>query len=277
MTGQFWSPTSPLFWEEGVLEAIMDTVQTAVLVAILPEPSAGLSAPYTLAGLLTVNNAECISGLAMIEMLRPGAKLIYANSWTVTDMRNVAPVGGSAEATICRIAGAQLARFYHMPCHTTAPNSDNHAHDEQNAWEKTFSMFCAVAAGNDLTTNCGMFAKGMTYSHGQLIMDEEISAMAKRTAAGVRVMPETIAADLIKEVWPHGDYLTTEHTVQRLRGDEFFPPRISVRGPRGGLGRAGLQRHLPDSTRQGARTEQEFRQSYRSEPGGKIGRDHPKS
>lgn len=234
MTGQFWSPASPLFREEGVLEAIMDTVQTAVPVAILPEPSAGLSAPYTLAGLLTVNNAECISGLAMIEMLKPGAKVIYPNSWTVTDMRNVAPVGGSAEATICRIAGAQLARFYHMPCHTTAPNSDNHAHDEQNAWEKTFSMFCAVAAGNDLITNCGMFAKGMTYSHGQLIMDEEISAMAKRTAAGVRVMPETIAADLIKEVGARGDYLTTEHTVQRLRGDEFLPPRISVRGPRGG-------------------------------------------
>ena len=45
------SPTSPLFWEGGVLEAILDTFQTAVPLAILPEPNAGLSAPYTLAGL----------------------------------------------------------------------------------------------------------------------------------------------------------------------------------------------------------------------------------
>ena len=116
---------------------------------------------------------------------------------------------GSTETTICRVAGAQLARFYHLPCHTTAPNSDNHAHDEQNAWEKTFSTFCSVGAGNDLIVNCGMFATGLTCSHEQLIMDEEISAMAKRIAAGVRVTPETLATDLIKQVGPRGDFMTT--------------------------------------------------------------------
>ena len=189
------SPTSPLYWEVGVLEAILDTIQTAVPLAILPEPNAGLSAPYTLAGLLTVNNAECISGLAMIQMFKPGTKVLYANSWTVTDMRGATALVGSTETTICRIAGAQLARFYRVPCHTTAPNSDNHAHDEQNSWEKTFSMFCSVGAGNDLIVNCGMFATGMTCSNEQLIMDEEISAMSKRIADGVLVTPETLATD----------------------------------------------------------------------------------
>jgi len=105
------SPTSPLFWEEGVLEAIMDTIETAVPLAILPEPNAGVSAPYTLAGLLTVNNAECLSGLVMIQLLKPGARAMYANSWTTTDMRTGAALVGSTETSICRIAGAQLARF----------------------------------------------------------------------------------------------------------------------------------------------------------------------
>ena len=178
------SSTSPLYWEEGVLEAIMDTVPTGVPLAILPEPIAGISAPYTLAGLLTMNNAECLSGLAMIQMLRPRAKVMYANSWTTFDMRTGAALVGSTETTICRIAAAQLAHFYKLPSHTTAPNSDNHAHDEQNAWEKTFSQFCSVAAGNDLIVNCGMFATGLTCSHEQLLMDEEISAMCRRIAAG---------------------------------------------------------------------------------------------
>jgi trimethylamine--corrinoid protein Co-methyltransferase len=74
------SPTSPLGWEAGVLEAIMDTVTTGVPLAILPEPNAGVSAPFTLAGLLTVNNAECLSGLVMIQLLQPGHKVMYANS-----------------------------------------------------------------------------------------------------------------------------------------------------------------------------------------------------
>ncbi len=226
------SPTSPLSWKRGVLDAIMDTLRTAVPLAILPEPNAGVSAPYTLAGLLTVNNAECISGLVMIQLLKPGTKVMYANSWTATDMRSGAALVGSTETSICRIAGAQLARLYGVPSHTTAPNSDNHAHDEQNAWEKAFSAFSAAAGGNDLIVNCGMFATGMTCSHEQLIMDEEISAMAKRITAGINVNKETIACELIKQVGREGDYLTAEHTLHRLRSDEYLRPRVSVRGPR---------------------------------------------
>jgi trimethylamine--corrinoid protein Co-methyltransferase len=167
----------------------------------------------------------------MIQLLKPGAKVMYANSWTTTDMRTGAALVGSTETTICRVAGAQLARFYGTPSHTTAPNSDNHAHDEQNAWEKTFSTFCSVAAGNDLIVNCGMFATGMTCSHEQLILDEEISAMSRRIAAGVNVTEETLAPDLIQQIGPRGTYLTADHTLKWLRSDEYLPPRVSVRGP----------------------------------------------
>jgi trimethylamine--corrinoid protein Co-methyltransferase len=150
-------------------------------------------------------------------------------------MRTAAALVGSTETTICRIAGAQLAHFYKLPCHTTAPNSDNHAHDEQNAWEKTLSQFCAVAAGNDLIVNCGMFATGMTCSHEQLLMDEEISAMARRIAAGINIQKDTIAADVIKAVGPRGEsYLTNEHTLKWLRSDEYLRPRLSISGARAG-------------------------------------------
>lgn len=225
------SPTSPLFWEEGVVEALWDTVEKGVPLAILPEPNAGVSAPYTLAGLLTVNNAECLSGIVMTQLIKPGAKVLYANSWTTTDMRTGAALVGSTETTICRIAGTQLGQFYGVPTHTTAPNSDNHSHDEQNSWEKTLSQFCAVAAGTDLIVNCGMFATGMTCSHEQLVMDEEISAMCLRIARGIRVDSETIAADVIKAIGPQGEtYLTADHTIKWLRSDEYITPRVSVRG-----------------------------------------------
>jgi len=226
------SPTSPLFWEESVLEALEDTVMQDVPLAVLPEPNAGVSSPFTLAGLLTMNNAECLSGLVMSQLIKPGAKVMYANSWTTTDMRNGSALVGSIETTICRIAAAQLARFYKTPSHTTAPNSDNHAHDEQNSWEKTFSQFCSIAAGHDLVVNCGMFATGMTCSHEQLLMDEEISAMSRRLVAGVRINDEAIAADLIKQVGPQGEtYLTQQHTFQWLHSDEYYVPRLAVRGP----------------------------------------------
>ncbi len=212
------SPTSPLYLEENVCDAILDTLETHVPLAILPEPNAGVSAPFTLAGLITMNNAECLASLAMIQLLKPGHPVMYANSWTTTDMRDGAALVGSIETSVCRIAGAQLARFYKVPSHTTAPNSDNHAHDEQNAWEKTFSLMAAAGAGNDLIVNCGMFATGLTCSDEQLLMDAEIAGMSLRLCEGVEVTPETIAADLIQDVGPQGEtYLTRPHALERLR------------------------------------------------------------
>jgi trimethylamine--corrinoid protein Co-methyltransferase len=225
------SPTSPLYWEEGVSEAILDTIETGVPIALLPEPIAGVSAPYTLAGLLTMHNAECLSGITMIQRLAPGTRLIYGASWTTMNMATGAALVGSTETSLCRIAGAQLARFYHLPSHTTAPNSDNHAHDEQNAWEKTFSTLCSVGSGTDLVVNCGMFATGLTCSHEQLLMDEEIVANSRRIAEGIEVTPDTIAARLIKERGPQGEtYLTADHTLSRLRTREYVTPRLAVSG-----------------------------------------------
>ncbi len=236
------SPTSPLTWEAGVLEALVDTVRRGVPLAILPEPNAGVSAPYTLAGLLTANNAEWLSGLVMTQLVRPGAPVMYANSWTTTDMRDGSALVGSAETSVCRIAGAQLARLYQVPSHTTAPNSDNHAHDEQNAWEKAFSTLCAVGAHNDLIVNCGMFATGMTCSDEQLIMDEEIGALSRRIAAGIEVDAATIAQELIVQVGPGGTgYLTADHTLSRLRSAEYVLPQVSVRGPRASWEAAGAR------------------------------------
>lgn len=238
------SPTSPLYWEEGVTDAMIDAIDAGVPIAVLPEPNAGVSAPFTLAGLLTLNNIECLSGLAMIQILRPGHPCLYANSWTTTDMRSGAALVGSVETTILRVAGAELAHFYGFPCHTTAPNSDNHAHDEQNAWEKTLSQFCAIAAGNDLIVNCGMFATGMTCSHEQLIMDEEITALCRRLQRGFDVNKETMARGLIEQIGPQGGtYLTTDHTLKWLRSDEYHTPSVAVRGPYASWDAAGA----PDS------------------------------
>jgi len=145
------SPTSPLTWEPGVIAALVDTVQLGVPLAILPEPNAGVSAPFTLAGLVTMNNAEALSGVAMGQLLRPGAKLLYANSWTTTDMRSGAALVGSHREPACAGSRARSSRgSTRCPATPPRPNSDNHAHDEQNSWEKTLSQFAALAAGNDL-------------------------------------------------------------------------------------------------------------------------------
>lgn len=222
------SPTSPLYWEKGAIEALYEVCRVGIPLAILPEPIAGASAPYTLAGLLTMHNAECLSGIVFAQLVREGTPVVYASSWTAYDMKANMAVIGTPETNILRIAGAQMAAFYRLPAHTTAPNADAHFHDEQNAWERTLSAFVAAQAGNHLIVNAGMFATGLTVSLEQLVMDAEIIGITRRMLKGMEVSREKIFLDEIQRVGQRGNYLTEESTLRNLRSGEFWRSEVSI-------------------------------------------------
>lgn len=221
------SSTSPLLWEEGAVDALVDVSKEGIPLNLLPEPMTGVSAPYTVAGLLTVHNTEVLSGIVISQLVRPGAPVIYGSSWTTYDMKYTTAIIGSPETSMLRVAGCQMARFYNMPSHTTAPNSDSNAHDEQNAWEKTISNMCAICAGNDVVMNSGMFATGLTISLEQLVLDDEINGIIRRLYKGIDVSADTIATEVIDSVGPRGNFFMEDHTFNFLRSGEFRDVKVS--------------------------------------------------
>ena len=221
------SPTSPLLWEPGAVEALIDVATEGVPLNLLPEPMTGVSAPYTVAGLLTMHNTEVLSGIVISQLVRPGTPVIYGSSWTTFDMKYTSAIIGSPETSMLRVAGAQMARYYNMPSHTTAPNSDSNAHDEQNSWEKTISNMCAVCGGNDLVMNSGMFATGLTISLEQLVLDDEINGIIRRLNRGIEVNSKTIGVEVIDSVGPKGSFLMEDHTMEFLLSGEFREVKVS--------------------------------------------------
>ena len=223
------SPTSPLTWEKGAVEALMLTAEAGVPCCLLPEPYAGVTAPLTLAAVLVVNSAEFLSGVVISQLVKKGAPVIYGSAWTTFDMREGNVSIGSPETSLLRIAGAQLARFYHVPSHTIGLDSDSHHLDEQNAWEKILTLLSALSSGVNLVVNAGMFATGLTVSLEQLVIDDELTGMLRRFLEGIRVSSETIATDVIAQVGPGGDFLCQPHTLKYLRGREHWQPSLSNR------------------------------------------------
>jgi trimethylamine--corrinoid protein Co-methyltransferase len=142
-------------------------------------------------------------------------------------MKYTLAIIGSPETSMLRVAGCQMARYYNMPSHTTAPNSDSNAHDEQNSWEKTISNMCAICGGNDLIVNSGMFATGLTISLEQLVLDDEINGIIRRLHRGFEVNPETIGVHVINSVGPKGSFLMEEHTMEFLMSGEFREVKVS--------------------------------------------------
>jgi len=139
----------------------------------------------------------------------------------------VSALVGRPEASLLRVASAQMADHYRLPSHTTAPESDAQLLDEQMAWEKMLSTVAALAAGTDLIMNLGMFGAGMTVSLEQLVIDAEICRVARRFCRGIAVSPETLAAEAIARVGPRGTYLMDEHTIRHLRTGEHAPLELA--------------------------------------------------
>ena len=221
------SSTSPLLWEPGAVDALIDVATEGVPLNLLPEPMTGVSAPYTVAGLLTMHNTEVLSGVVLSQLVRSGTPVIYGSSWTTFDMKYTVAIIGSPETSMLRVAGCQMARYYNMPSHTTAPNSDSNAHDEQNSWEKTISNMCAICGGNDLVMNSGMFATGLTISLEQLVLDDEINGIIRRLHRGIQVDKNTIGVQVINSVGPKGSFLMEEHTMDYLYSGEFREVKVS--------------------------------------------------
>jgi trimethylamine--corrinoid protein Co-methyltransferase len=76
-------------------------------------------------------------------------------------------------------------------------------------------------AGANLIYGPGMLEMGMTFSFGQLVIDDEIAAMVKRVVSGVSFDDELMGVDLIKEVGIGGHFLDQQHTLKHLRDEQI--------------------------------------------------------
>ena len=75
----------------------------------------GASAPVTLAGAITVGNAEALSGVVLHQLRAKGAPIISGFGMSTLDMRTSACVYGCPEYRLALSACADLYHHYGIP------------------------------------------------------------------------------------------------------------------------------------------------------------------
>ena len=70
-----------------------------------------------------------------------------------------------------------------------------------------------------------MLEMGMTFSFGQLVIDDEIAAMVKRVVSGIDCNDSLMGVDLIKKIGVGGHFLAEKHTLDYL-GSEQIQSRV---------------------------------------------------
>ena len=214
-------PISPLVYDKGMIEALMEYASYGQVIFMTVMALAGGTGPATLAGLLVQQNAEVLSGLLIAHLVNPHAPVVYGNVSCPMDMRTGDSLTGSPEVGLLGAAFVQLAKYYGMPCSVGAQCTAK-VPDAQASYEKMASVMMGVMAGADFVDLfAGTIESFRTASYEQLVIDNELAGMALRCAEGIEVDAETMAKDVIERVGPGGNYLADKHTSKWFMKEHY--------------------------------------------------------
>jgi len=101
---------SPLTLDIQSTEAIIYLTERDLPCYATIAPNAGMTAPMTLLGTLTLGNAEFLAVAILKQMVKPQSSNIYAALSTVTDMRSGSYAPGAIETGILQMAGNRTVR-----------------------------------------------------------------------------------------------------------------------------------------------------------------------
>ncbi|RKX79824.1 MAG: hypothetical protein DRP87_01695 [Spirochaetes bacterium] len=232
----------PLRWTSLALGLFKATAGHGVPCTVNGEPMSGATAPVTVAGTVTVGTAEILSGIVINQVMEQGRPCFFNLGFAhVMDMRSGFAVTGGPENIMLAVAGAEMARYYHLPSVSWMCTDSLHF-DSQNALEKAMAALAHAQAKVSVIWGVGQLESEKTISPVQAVIDNEIVGMTRKYLLGFEVNDETISLDEIRKVGITGDYLQSEKTFKYFRGS-VFEPRFLVRKQRSSAGERDTLKH----------------------------------
>jgi trimethylamine--corrinoid protein Co-methyltransferase len=230
---------SPLHQERYGMDLALTLAEAGIPVSFYPMPILGATGPVTIAGSAVVNNAEFVSGAALVQLAHPGAPVIHGGGPTAMYMNSGAYASNSPEAMLVRSCQGHMADFYGVPAWYGAGATTAKEPGIQSAYENALAMFMAYANGADVTFGTGLFDGSRILCLKNLVVDDEIIGMVKRILTGIEVSEETLAVDLIKKMGFSGNYLSDNHTRKHVR--ELWQAKLGETGNYDGWKAAGAR------------------------------------
>jgi len=204
----------------------MQMAKLGQAVVVTPFTLMGAMTPATMAGALAQQNAEALLDIALTQLTRKGAPVVYGGFTSNVDMRSGAPAFGTPENALANIAGGQLARKYGLPYRTSACNASNTV-DAQATWETQMSLWSAVMGhGNLIYHAAGWLEGGLVASFEKLVVDCEMLQHMSAMLQPLKIDLEETGLEAMAEVGPGGHFFGCNHTMARYK-DAFYEPFLS--------------------------------------------------
>ena len=191
----------------------------------------GGTAPMTVAGTALLAGVEIMAMVVMAQLMAPGIPVIPSVYTTSMEMASGNALLNNAESMLGRAtAGQFIKEAFGLPIETFSYMTDAYLSDGQALLEKSLMPALLHLAGSDIQYGAGRLG-GSTYASPiQLIIDDQVTEIVRRSTDGVTINDEELALEEIMAIEPGDDFMSSDHTLRHcrelIRPDLFVPQAI---------------------------------------------------
>lgn len=206
--------SSPLTWDATMLAATEAYAKANQACILAPFILAGAMAPVTTAGVAAQTLAEALAGMTFVQLVRPGAPVVFGSFASSMSMQTGAPTFGTPEPALVLYTVAALARRLGVPFRSGGSLTASKLPDAQAAYESAATLLPTVMGGTNFVLHAaGWQEGGLAIGYEKFILDVDQLGMMEVFARGVDLSENGQAVDAIVANPPGQHFLGTAHTL----------------------------------------------------------------
>ena len=173
---------SPLQMVDDTAAKLIAISKRRVPVVISSCPMGGATGPFDEFGMVAQINAELLAGMALNQLVAPGAPVLYGAVPVRTRLDNLNDMYAAPEFVHYNLDCVQMARFYGLPCYSTAGVGDTSVPGIQATVEKMLTLLAVPASGAQYVHYAfGLLERTNVFCPEQAILDDAQIDLVKRT------------------------------------------------------------------------------------------------
>ena len=225
---------SPLQLVDDTADKVFAIVEAGLPLVISSSPQGGSSAPIQEAGMVAQINAEILAGITLTQLIKPGAPVLYGSVPVRARLDDLHDLYGCPEFNQYNLDCAQLARFYEIPCYSTAGVGDAKVPGMQATFEKLFThLYMAMSGAQYIHYAFGLLDRTNSFCPVQAVLDNEQIGKIKHCLREPKVNAIIVEDMLktVKKVMGSTHRLFARHVRKAMHaGDVSSPFRFEAKG-----------------------------------------------
>jgi trimethylamine:corrinoid methyltransferase-like protein len=225
ITIQFSIINSPLNIIESMIDPFLACVRKGLPIYVSTMPMAGLSAPYSMSGLLTLTHAEALFGITLAQLVNPGIMVVHAGLPSIANIQKNYDVDlGLVSHQVANLLAEKVNARLGLPSIQTAATTNQNHPNEQAEKDAIIGYSLMKKYGFHQVRHAFGFLKGLiSFSIAKL---ERHVALCRETLPGQAPQYEMEPYDTdglacILRNGSQANYMRDDHTLKNT-GNAFL-------------------------------------------------------